>query len=294
MEADVTHPGKCEDENCPSMAGVVATCDNNFIYYLPSARLQDSNTEFIAGLRDMVVERLEAYKVWSGTGAFPDHILFYRDGVSESQYGMVYDEEIPLIRGVFTNIAGAPPNWDPKITLLVVGKRHNARFFPYSATSPNNLPAGSVIDKEMIHPRHMEFYLQSHDSPIGTAKTGHYVVIVNESGYDLGELEAITNKLCFTGSRATTGLSICTPARYADILCDRLRCYMNPILNEGMRISTSMPMTSMDDNHLNSYRQNETVWVGPPVAATTTQPLQERNPLGNPWRKVIEDYMFYL
>lgn len=45
MGADVTHPGRCEDENCPSMAGVVATCDNNFMHYLSSARLQDSNME---------------------------------------------------------------------------------------------------------------------------------------------------------------------------------------------------------------------------------------------------------
>lgn len=45
MGADVTHPGRCGDDGCPSMAGVVATCEANYMHYLPSARLQDSNTE---------------------------------------------------------------------------------------------------------------------------------------------------------------------------------------------------------------------------------------------------------
>jgi len=42
--ADVTHPGK-GDRSCPSLAGVVATCDQQAIHYLASARLQPNNTE---------------------------------------------------------------------------------------------------------------------------------------------------------------------------------------------------------------------------------------------------------
>lgn len=63
-----------------------------------------------------------------------------------------------------------------------------------------------------------------------------------------------------------------------------------------MNISTpnALPMVSMDDNHLNEYRKNETIWVGPDVAVTPEKPLQERNLLRNPWRKSIEPYMFYL
>lgn len=42
--ADVTHAGK-GDKACPSMAGVVGTCDQQSIHYLASARLQPNNTE---------------------------------------------------------------------------------------------------------------------------------------------------------------------------------------------------------------------------------------------------------
>lgn len=43
--ADVSHTGKGRDATCPSMAGVVATCDQLCSKYFASARLQENNTE---------------------------------------------------------------------------------------------------------------------------------------------------------------------------------------------------------------------------------------------------------
>jgi len=42
--ADVTHPGKNSD-HCPSMAGIVATNDDESNHYLASARLQKGKQE---------------------------------------------------------------------------------------------------------------------------------------------------------------------------------------------------------------------------------------------------------
>ncbi|KAJ8063305.1 hypothetical protein OCU04_008535 [Sclerotinia nivalis] len=247
MGADVTHP-KAGDDGCPSMAGVVATVDQQKIHYLASARLQDSNTEYIANLEDMVVDRLKDY--FSFSGSAPGHIMFYRDGVSESQYGMVHDEELPQIKAACERFKPIwmewdPGNnvietWNPLITVLVVGKRHHTRFYPEISKLHNdiNCPAGLVVDKEIVNPNRTSFYLQNHHSPLGTARSSHYVIIKNESKYTVEELQEITNKICHTGSRATVALSVCTPALYADILCNRLRCYMYPASNGGIRIPT--------------------------------------------------------
>lgn len=78
------------------------------------------------------------------TGFLPDSILFYRDGVSESQYGMVLHEEKPQILQSCKNILKfyknttpamllATAKWTPKLTLVVVTKRHHARFYPQKA-----------------------------------------------------------------------------------------------------------------------------------------------------------------
>ncbi|KAF7897184.1 hypothetical protein EAF00_005412 [Botryotinia globosa] len=276
--ADVSHAGKGRDATCPSMAGVVATCDQLCSKYLSSARLQGNNTESIADLADMIGERLDKYR--RVNDSLPEHILFYRDGVSESQYGMVVNDEIPLIKAG-CRAAGARgekgDNWCPKITLLVVGKRHHTRFFPKLAKNDdfnNNLPSGLVIDSGVITPNHFSFYLQSHDSALGTARSAHYIVIINESDYTPESIQETTNTICFTGSRAFKALSVCTPAKYADILCDRMRCYMKPALDNDFAA------TSPHD--LNFYRSNVNIW----------------NPLGqnrtNPWHRDLNDVMFYL
>src|SRR4051794_26269261 len=76
-----------------------------------------------------------------GIASLPASILFYRDGVSESQYGMVYLEELPKIMDgcsaalaslKLNNKTGITSNaeWRPKLTLIVVTKRHHTRFYP--------------------------------------------------------------------------------------------------------------------------------------------------------------------
>jgi eukaryotic translation initiation factor 2C len=68
----------------------------------------------------MIEERLGVYFTMNSE-TLPEHILFYRDGVSESQYGMVRKEELPLIEkgckaaGKRFDKSGT---WLPKITLV--------------------------------------------------------------------------------------------------------------------------------------------------------------------------------
>ena len=103
----------------------------------------------------MIHERLVAYR--NSTQRLPEHILFYRDGVSESQYGMVKLRELPLIEAGCSK-AGLQflrnPSWYPSITLLVVGKRDHTRFFKLDPDNSNtaNLPSGLVVDTEVVDP----------------------------------------------------------------------------------------------------------------------------------------------
>ena len=97
----------------------------------------------------MVEERLEAYH--KHNGYLPAHILFYRDGVGEAQYGMVLEEELPQVRSACAKLVARYGGVSPMITLLVVGKRHHVRFFPDSDQQPShNLPSGTVVDRGVI------------------------------------------------------------------------------------------------------------------------------------------------
>jgi hypothetical protein len=129
--ADVTHPGPGSVPHCPSIAAVVASIDPSCVQFPGSLRLQVSKQEMIADLTQMMVERLQAwYKANKDT--LPSNILFYRDGVSESQFAAVRDDELVKVQKACKVVAekASKPDYDPKITLLVCGKRHHTRFYP--------------------------------------------------------------------------------------------------------------------------------------------------------------------
>ena len=66
--------------------------------YAASIRTQDAKLEIISGLMDMVKEALKTF--YQTCARKPDRILFYRDGVSESQFKDVLKEEVNAIRGI--------------------------------------------------------------------------------------------------------------------------------------------------------------------------------------------------
>lgn len=57
----------------------------------------------------------------------PDRLIFYRDGVSEGQFAEVQQKELTQIMAVCRALPGG---YNPKITYIVVQKRHHTRIFP--------------------------------------------------------------------------------------------------------------------------------------------------------------------
>ncbi|XP_026685801.1 protein argonaute 11-like [Diaphorina citri] len=64
---------------------------------------------------------------------------------------------------------GVEANYNPKVTFLVVQKRHHTRFFPTSPSEGdgsrnNNVRPGTIVDTTITHPTDLDFYLVSHQS----------------------------------------------------------------------------------------------------------------------------------
>lgn len=154
-------------------------------------------------LKGMMVERLEAYHRLEHH--WPQHILFYRDGVGESQFGILNDDELTQFGTAFDDIRRkgaldskltAHRNFvNPLVTLIIVGKRHHTRFYPRAPPplGATNLRAGSTMDKDVVTPYQFSLYHQSHDALIGTARSGHYVVVQNGSNYTAQQLQEIVS-----------------------------------------------------------------------------------------------------
>ncbi|KAK4539623.1 hypothetical protein LTR36_010506 [Oleoguttula mirabilis] len=97
LGADVAHPTKSAHDATPSIAAVVGSTDDGFMHFPGSMRLQRSKKEDIVDMADMVKERLIDWAK-KHNDVLPTNMLFYRDGVSESQYDILRRREIPQLQ----------------------------------------------------------------------------------------------------------------------------------------------------------------------------------------------------
>ncbi|KAK3067198.1 hypothetical protein LTR53_016079 [Teratosphaeriaceae sp. CCFEE 6253] len=193
----------------------------------------------VNGLEEMVTERLSLWRK-RNNGGLPTKIILYRDGVSEGQYDQVLRDEVPHFEAVFQKLYGK--TW-PKLTVIIVGKRHHTRFYPTRVQDANYNPQrdrgswnpkpGTIVDRHITSKIVREFYLQAHQGLQGTARPAHYVVLRDDIGFEADEMEQFTHNLCYLFNRATKAVSICPPAYYADLLCERGRAYLFNTLAEN-------------------------------------------------------------
>lgn len=149
LGADVTHSGS---RLLPSICAVVGSYQPDFTR-LPASLSIQPNGEMIKDMERMFEERLD-YFISKNTQRRPDSIIMFRDGVSESQYRHVLDQEVSLIDKVLNRKGGKTVTGKgdkTKLTVVVVGKRHNTRFFPSNPdpdfTHKDNTPPGLVVDR---------------------------------------------------------------------------------------------------------------------------------------------------
>ncbi|KAK2745852.1 hypothetical protein FQN57_003465 [Myotisia sp. PD_48] len=250
---DVTHPSPGSSELAPSIAGMVASIDANLGQWPAVLRIQKvAKSEMVDDLADMLASRLQLWH--KKNKSFPENIIVYRDGVSEGQYNKVLEEEYPLLIAGCKKVYPNMPTQTklPRMTIIVVGKRHNTRFYPTKESDAldGNAKPGTIVDRGVTETRNWNFYLQAHHALKGTAKPCHYFVILDEIfsrranpafNSPADELEDLTHNMCYCFGRATKAVSLCPPAYYADILCERARGYLNSYYDDTVSIQSSGP-----------------------------------------------------
>ncbi|CAF3880586.1 unnamed protein product, partial [Rotaria magnacalcarata] len=215
--ADVTHT-TCSAER-PSIAAVVGSRDpTNSLY---AARLSEQypksgrcSMEIIKDLDKMVVELLQLFARSCGT-RLPNKIVFYRDGVDDGQYQKVLDNEVAKIKQAFRTIY--VNRAQPKLTFIIVKKRHNTRFFAYDGQATKNVEAGTVVDQQITHPSQFDFYLCSQAALMGTSRPALYHILHDEIGFSSDEIQQLTYWLCHTDARCSKAVSIPAPIHYAHL-----------------------------------------------------------------------------
>jgi eukaryotic translation initiation factor 2C len=216
MGADVTHPHPLDDVS-PSVVAVVGSMNwpaSN--RYISRMRSQTHRQEIIENLDLMVYELLQEFLLENKK--LPSIIIFFRDGVSETQFQKVLKEELQAIRVACKQFEG----YQPLVTFTVVQKRHHTRLFH----GDQNVPPGTVVDTVITHPREFDFYLCSHWGTKGTSRPTHYHILWDENRFRSDEMQKMVHSLCYTFVRCTKPVSLVPPAYYAHLAAYRARLYL--------------------------------------------------------------------
>ncbi|EXJ65833.1 uncharacterized protein A1O5_11074 [Cladophialophora psammophila CBS 110553] len=258
---DVTHPSVGSLDVAPSVVGMVSSIDQLLGQWRASVVIQERRKEMVWGLKDLMKKHLALWRRHN-KGLLPDNIVVYRDGVSEGQHQVVLDEEGPLIQAACAEVypANATKEKLPRLNITIVSKRHHTRFYPTKEKEPDgskNPFNGTVVDRGVTEARGWDFWMQAHATVQGTARPIHYFVVYDEATTPTGirftnaadALEDLTHNMCYLFGRCTREVSLCPPAYYADLVCDRARPYLSEVFEPSSEEGSPLISQNMVTTH---------------------------------------------
>ncbi|KAI2616817.1 Piwi-domain-containing protein [Hypoxylon sp. NC1633] len=221
---DVSHGGAGSQQ--PSMAALTMSLDKFATRFAGACQTNGLRQEVVtANTMHMLLPRLAKFWVEENR-TMPKHIYYLRDGCSEGQFKDVLGTEVAEMRRIFRECGCG----EPKFTVIIATKRHHVRFFPKQGDknagdrNGNPLP-GTLVERDVTHPQHFDFYLCSHAAIQGTARPVHYQVILDEAGVKPNDLTKMIYQQCYQYCRSTTPVSLHPAVYYSHLASNRARSH---------------------------------------------------------------------
>ncbi|ROW02467.1 hypothetical protein VMCG_06148 [Cytospora schulzeri] len=214
-----------------SMAAMTISMNRDATRYAAVCETNGQRIEILspARIREMIPSTVERW--CQEHKCAPQHVFYFRDGVSEGQFAGVLQSEAEEVREQIEKVGRAKI----KLTVIVATKRHSIRFFPTGPDGGDNnknpLP-GMVVEHEVTHPFHYDFYMCSHVAIQGTARPVHYHVLHDEVGMPIDKLQQMIYHQCYQYMRSTTPVSIHPAIYYAHLAAARARAHEDVAISE--------------------------------------------------------------
>lgn len=239
---DVSHGGHTSGTGAPSIAAMCVSMDRDAAIYSAAVQTNGWGVEIVQphNMHSMLAPILSRWARKHNRA--PDHVFYLRDGVSEGQFAHVMEWELRTLRTVFEQYMKAKP----KITVIICTKSHHIRFFPERGDRNGNPLPGTLVEREVTHPFHYDFYLCSHAAIQGTARPVHYNVIHDEVKMDPAELQRLLYNQCYQYCRSTTPVSLHPAVYYAHLAAGRGVAHIDQDLPPAGQ--TEQQSTTVDNN----------------------------------------------
>ncbi|CAJ0588565.1 unnamed protein product [Cylicocyclus nassatus] len=212
------------EKGAPSVIGYAANFKANRFDIVGDYLFQSSRREETLSTMSEVVNNVLPKFAENHDKKFPRDLIIYRSGLSEGSFSTVLTHEIPLLRGTLSALGAK----NIKIVFIVAQKEHNVRLMldrieRSRKPTDQNIPPGIVVDTELTHPSFKEFYLNSHITLQGSARTPRYTVLVDDLNLSMDELEGMTYVLTYGHQIVNLPTSLPTPLYVANRYAERGR-----------------------------------------------------------------------
>ncbi|KAH6770557.1 Argonaute family protein [Perilla frutescens var. hirtella] len=153
----------------------------------------------------------------------PAQIIIFRNGLSTSQFNEFLNVEMDLIHKACNFLEA---NWRPKLTVIVSQRRHHTKFFEAGAGA--NVPPGTIVDSKVCDLQYTNFYMCAHSARIGTSRSTHYQVLLDEIGFSSDNLQELIHSLSYNFQRSNRAISEAAPVRYARLAATQISQAIKP------------------------------------------------------------------
>ncbi|XP_019394493.1 PREDICTED: piwi-like protein 1 [Crocodylus porosus] len=193
-----------------SVAGFVASLNQGMTRWFSRCILQDRGQELVDELKVCLQAALRAW--FNCNQHMPSRIIVYRDGVGDGQLKTLFSYEVPQLLDCLKSVG---KDYNPRLTVIVVKKRVNARFFAHAGGKLQNPPPGTVIDVEVTRPEWYDFFIVSQAVRSGSVSPTHYNVIYDSSALKPDHMQRLTYKLCHMYYNWPGVIRVPAPCQYA-------------------------------------------------------------------------------
>ncbi|XP_068460923.1 piwi-like protein 1 [Clinocottus analis] len=193
-----------------SIGALVASLNQGMSRWYSKCVLQHRGQEIMDGLKMALSGALKDYLKFNNT--LPTRIIVYRDGVGDGQLHSVVNYEVSQI---IESIQSMGHDYTPKLSVVVVKKRINSRFFAAMNGNVTNPPPGTVVDSDVTRPEWYDFYIVSQAVRNGSVSPTHYNVVYDTSGLKPDHMQRLTYKLCHMYYNWQGIIRVPAPCQYA-------------------------------------------------------------------------------
>ncbi|KFW03842.1 Piwi-like 1 [Eurypyga helias] len=193
-----------------SIAGFVASLNQTMTRWFSRCVVQGRGQELVDGLKVCLQSALREWFKWNKY--LPSRIIVYRDGVGDGQLNTLVNYEVPQFLDCLKSVG---KEYSPRLTVIIVKKRVNARFFAQSGGEFKNPPPGTIVDVEVTRPEWYDFFIVSQSVKSGCVAPTHYNVIYDTSKLKPDHVQRLTYKLCHMYYNWSGVIRVPAPCQYA-------------------------------------------------------------------------------